>query len=218
MADKKISLTTQILIAMLLGAIFGILLNVFAANSGWIQNFVVGGVLGVVGAIFIAALKMMVVPLVFVSLVCGVTNMGDISALGRIGGKALGIYIITTAIAISIALLLASMISPGAGFAITDVTVDFAARQAPPLSQVLIDLVPSNPVAALARGEMLQIIVFALLLGVAITASGDRGRYVLDIFTGLNSVIMQMVWIVVRIAPAGVFCARGPSGTRPERR
>ena len=206
MADKKISLTTQILMAMLLGAIFGILLNVFAANSGWIQNFVVDGALGVVGAVFIAALKMMVVPLVFVSLVCGVTNMGDMSALGRIGGKAFGIYIITTAIAISIALLLASVVSPGAGFAITDVTVDFTARQAPPLSQVLIDLVPSNPVAALARGEMLQIIVFALLLGVAITASGDRGRYVLDIFTGLNSVIMQMVWIVVRIAPAGVFC------------
>ncbi|SVD29199.1 uncharacterized protein METZ01_LOCUS382053, partial [marine metagenome] len=83
---------------------------------------------------------------------------------------------------------------------------DFKARAAPPLSQVLIDLVPSNPVAALANGEMLQIIVFALLLGVAITIAGNRGRHLLNVFTDLNAVIMQMVWIVVRIAPVGVFC------------
>ena len=80
------------------------------------------------------------------------------------------------------------------------------ARAAPPLSQVLIDLVPSNPVAALANGEMLQIIVFALLLGVAITIAGDRARHLLNVFTDVNAVIMQMVWIVVRIAPIGVFC------------
>ena len=206
MAGKKISLTTQILIAMIAGAFLGILLNLFGAESGAVQTFLVDGVLRVVGAIFIASLKMMVVPLVLVSLVCGVTNMGDIAALGRIGAKALGFYIATTALAITIALLVASAISPGAGFAITDAAIDFNAREAPPLSQVLIDLVPSNPVAALADGEMLQIIVFALLLGVAITVAGDRGRHVLNVFTDLNSVIMQMVWIIVRLAPAGVFC------------
>lgn len=206
MADKKISLTTQILVAMLLGLFLGILLNIFTASTEWVQTFLVDGLFRVIGSIFIAALKMMVVPLVFVSLVCGVTNMGNIAALGRIGGKALGIYIFTTAIAISLALLLSLLVSPGEGFSITQVEVDYVPREAPPLSQVLIDLVPSNPVAALANGEMLQIIVFALLLGVSITATGEHGTSILQIFNGLNSIIMRMVWIVVRIAPLGVFC------------
>ena len=171
-----------------------------------VKIFLVDGVFRVVGAIFIASLKMMVVPLVLVSLVCGVTNMGDIAALGRIGGKALGLYVLTTALAITIALIVAVAVSPGAGFDVSDSVIDFEAQAAPPLSQVLIDLVPSNPIAALADGEMLQIIVFAVLLGVAITIAGDRGRHVLNIFTDLNAVIMQMVWIVVRLAPVGVFC------------
>ena len=100
MPETKISLTTQILIAMISGAFLGVLLNLFGAGSGLVQSLLVDGVLRVVGAIFIASLKMMVVPLVFVSLVCGVTNMGDIAALGRIGTKALGLYVATTALAI----------------------------------------------------------------------------------------------------------------------
>ncbi|PPR17656.1 MAG: Proton glutamate symport protein [Alphaproteobacteria bacterium MarineAlpha9_Bin7] len=206
MPETKISLTTQILIAMISGAFLGVLLNLFGAGSGLVQSLLVDGVLRVVGAIFIASLKMMVVPLVFVSLVCGVTNMGDIAALGRIGTKALGLYVATTALAITVALLIAGVVSPGMGFDIAGAEIDFEARAAPPLSQVLIGLVPTNPVAALANGEMLQIIVFALLLGVAITIAGDRGRHLLNVFTDLNAVIMQMVWIVVRIAPIGVFC------------
>ena len=206
MPETKISLTTQILIAMISGAFLGVLLNLFGAGSGLVQSLLVDGVLRVVGAIFIASLKMMVVPLVFVSLVCGVTNMGDIAALGRIGTKALGLYVATTALAITVALLIAGVVSPGMGFDIAGAEIDFEARAAPPLSQVLIGLVPTNPVAALANGEMLQIIVFALLLGVAITISGDRGRHLLNVFTDVNAVIMQMVWIVVRIAPIGVFC------------
>ena len=101
--------------------------------------------------------------------------MGDVAALGRIGTKALGLYVATTALAITVALLIAGVVSPGVGFDITGVEIDFKARAAPPLSQVLIDLVPSNPVAALANGEMLQIIVFALLLGVAITIASTSG-------------------------------------------
>jgi len=206
MPDKKISLTTQILFAMLAGVLLGLVLNLFGNQMPAVKIFLVDGVLRVVGAIFIASLKMMVVPLVLVSLVCGVTNMGDIAALGRIGGKALGLYVLTTALAITIALIVAVAVSPGAGFDVSDSVIEFEAQVAPPLSQVLIDLVPSNPVAAIADGEMLQIIVFAVLLGVAITISGDRGRHVLNVFTDLNAVIMQMVWIVVRLAPVGVFC------------
>ena len=206
MPDKKISLTTQILIAMLAGVLLGLVLNLFGDQVPPVKIFLVDGIFRVIGAIFIASLKMMVVPLVLVSLVCGVTNMGDIAALGRIGGKALGLYVVTTALAITIALIVAVAVSPGAGFDVSDSVIDFQAQAAPPLSQVLIDLVPSNPISALADGEMLQIIVFAVLLGVAITIAGDRGRHVLNVFTDLNAVIMQMVWIVVRLAPVGVFC------------
>ena len=120
MPDKKISLTTQILFAMLAGVVLGLVLNLFGDQMPAVKIFLVDGVFRVVGAIFIASLKMMVVPLVLVSLVCGVTNMGDIAALGRIGGKALGLYVLTTALAITIALIIAVAVSPGAGFDVSD--------------------------------------------------------------------------------------------------
>lgn len=111
---------------------------------------------------------MMVVPLVFVSLVGGVTALGDLRTLGRVGGKAVLFYLATTAIAISIALSLAVAAAPGEGFQGTEPVAEVELKEPPPLEQVLIDLVPSNPVAAMANGSMLQVIVFALLFGVAV--------------------------------------------------
>jgi DAACS family dicarboxylate/amino acid:cation (Na+ or H+) symporter len=170
-----------------------------------VDTYLVSGLFNVVGAVFIAALKMMVVPLVFVSLVAGVTALGNLSALGRISVKALVLYLFTTALAVTIALSLATLVNPGLGFDIGSVEVDFQAKQAPPLSEVFINLVPSNPVQALAQGNMLQIIVFALLFGVAVSMSAERGKHVLNLFRDLDSVIMHMVEIVMRLAPIGVF-------------
>ena len=173
--SKKMSLTMQIMLAMGIGAPVGILLNQFS-GIGWIDTYIVFGLFHVVGAIFIAALKMMVVPLVFVSLVGGVTALGNLSALGRMSVKALVLYLFTTAVAVTIALSLATLVNPGLGFDIGSAAVDFQAKQAPPLSEVFINLVPSNPVQALAQGNMLQIIVFALLFGVAVSMSGAHLR------------------------------------------
>jgi len=159
----------------------------------------------VVGSVFVAALKMMVVPLVFVSLVAGVTSLSDLNALGRIGIKALALYLTTTAIAVTIALSLASLVGPGHGFNAGSAAADFTGKAAPPLTQVLIDMVPTNPVAAMAEGNMLQIIVFALLFGVAVTMSGARGKHVLNFFSDLDVVIMHMVEWIMRLAPYGVF-------------
>ena len=206
MGGNKITLTNQILIAMLAGIGVGICFNMFGPRSGIVENFLFGGLFLVIGSVFIASLKMMVVPLVFVSLVCGVTSMGDLRALGRIGSKSVGYYIFTTAIAISIALLIAVVISPGAGFTISSSAIEYQAAMPPTLSQVFIDLIPSNPIAALASGKMLQIIVFSILLGVAITMAGEKAGRTSEFFQGLNEVVMQMVWIVVRLAPIGVFC------------
>jgi DAACS family dicarboxylate/amino acid:cation (Na+ or H+) symporter len=198
------SLTRRIVFAMLAGILLGSALNYFGPPV-WAQSLLLDGLLGVVGSVFVAALKMMVVPLVFVSLVVGVTALSDLKVLGRIGAKALALYLATTAIAVTIALALAGMIGPGHGFDAGKTTATFSGKEAPPLSQVLIDLVPTNPVAAMAEGNMLQIIVFALLFGVAVTMSGARGKHVLNLFTDLDAVIMHMVEWIMRLAPYGVF-------------
>jgi Na+/H+-dicarboxylate symporter len=155
---------------------------------------------------FITLLKMMVVPLVFVSLVCGVASLGDIAALGRVGIKTIALYLLTTAVAISIALALATAFAPGVGFDLSSQSISYQAKEAPALGQVLIDMIPANPVMAMAEGQMLQVIVFSLLFGVALTLSGSSGQRILAIFTDLNEVIMKMVFMVIRVAPLGVFC------------
>ncbi|MFP5403880.1 MAG: dicarboxylate/amino acid:cation symporter [Gammaproteobacteria bacterium] len=197
-------LTRQIVIAMVAGIVLGVALNLAGAGP-WIQTFVIDGVLHVVGSVFVSALKMMVVPLVFVSLVAGVTALSDLKALGRIGAKALGLYLATTAVAVTIALTLAGVVGPGEGFDAGETQATFSGKEAPPLTKVLIDLVPTNPVAAMAEGNMLQVIVFALLFGIAITMSGARGKHVLNLFGDLNTVIMHMVEWIMRLAPYGVF-------------
>ncbi len=191
---------------MVAGAVLGVIINMVFADTGFVQDMVVGGLFSVIGSIFVAALKMLVVPLVFVSLVCGVTALGDVAALGRIGIKAIALYLFTTAVAITIALTLAGIVSPGDGFDISDPTAEFQGREAPPLGDVVIDIVPSNPVAAFAKGNMLQIIVFAIIFGVAMTLAGERGRHVQNFFVDLNAVVMAMVGIVMKLAPYGVFC------------
>jgi Na+/H+-dicarboxylate symporter len=157
------------------------------------------------GSIFLASLKLLVVPLVFVSLVLGTAALDDITKLGRVGAKTLALYLTTTAIAISLALMAATIVAPGAGFNL-ETDVNFAAKPAPPLSQVFIDLFPSNPVAAMADGNMLQIIVFAGLFGLAMTLAGDPGKRLIKLFEDLNAVIMRLVMLLMSAAPYGVFC------------
>jgi len=204
------TLTRHIVIAMLAGIALGVALNQIGPPA-WVQSFVLDGALGVIGTLFVSALKMMVVPLVFVSLVVGVTALGDLSALGRIGARTLGLYLVTTALAISIALTLAVVIGPGHGFDAGQTEAQFSGKSAPPITQVLTDMVPTNPVAAMAEGNMLQIIVFALLFGVAVTMAGVRGTHVLNLFNDLDAVIMHMVEWIMRLAPWGVFALITPT-------
>jgi len=199
------SFTQRILIGMLAGVVIGTLLNSFGPAVPSVHAFLVDGVFHVVGSIFVSLLQLMVVPLVLVSLVCGVTALGDFRALGRVGGKTLGLYMITTAVAIVLALSMATLVSPGDGFVLADLEVTYEGSEAPPLSEVLINMFPENPVRAMAEGQMLQIIVFALLLGFSMTLVGERGKRVVDLFTDLNEVIMQMVFLIIKLAPIGVF-------------
>ncbi len=204
MNTKK--LTTQILLAMVLGGILGIALNLFDMEFKFVKEFLVGGVFHVIGQMFISSLKMLVVPLVFISLVCGVAALGDINKLGRLGGKALLFYISTTAIAITIALALAIIAAPGKGFDLSSAaTQDYTATDAPSVAQTIINLVPTNPIKAMAEGQMLPLIFFSLLLGIAIVMSGKSGKRVEQQFNDYNDVMMQLVMILMKVAPIGIY-------------
>ncbi len=205
-AEDSASFTTKILLSMVAGIIVGVILNVFLIDYAFVTDNLVNGVLHVVGAVFVALLKMMVVPLVFVSLVCGVASLGDVAALGRVGIKTISLYLLTTAVAITIALSLAFLIGPGKGFEMTDVAVEYQAKEAPPLTEVIIGMVPDNPVKSMVEANMLQVIVFAILFGISVTLAGEGGRHVINLFNDLNEVIMKMIFMIIRIAPLGVFC------------
>jgi len=191
------------MIGMVLGLVLGCALNM-VGPTGWIQEYLIGGLFELGGRIFMASLKVLVVPLVFVSIVCGTASLDDIKRLGRIGGKTMGLYIITTAIAIAIAILAAVIVSPGNGFTM-ETPATYAAASTPPLLDVIANIFPSNPIKAMVDGEMLQIIVFAVLFGLALTLSGDHGKRITTIFTDLNEVILQMVMMLIKLAPFGVF-------------
>ncbi|GAB3274884.1 dicarboxylate/amino acid:cation symporter [Parahaliea aestuarii] len=205
------SLTNRILIAMVAGILFGSLLDLILGSSGIsagfhniIQTYVVDGVLELVGRVFIASLKLLVVPLVLVSLICGSSSLGDSARMGPIAGKTMVFYLVTTAIAISTALLVAVLVGPGTHVSLPG-SAEFEVAAPPPLIDVLADIVPSNPVEAMAEGNMLQIIVFALLFGYAISHAGEAGRRVADFFRDLEEVVMRMVAILMELAPYGVF-------------
>ena len=197
-------LSNRILLAMVLGLAFGVLLNITIAEQQWVQNFIIDGVLKVVGEVFVRFLSMLVVPLVFVSLISGVSALSDPKKLGRLGGKAVGLYMLTTGIAITLALIAAVVIQPGVG-ASPDVLIEREIAAQPSFTQVLIDMVPRNPVAAMASGDMLPIIVFAILIGLSIAMSGESGERVGRFFIDFNVVVMRLVGFVMLLAPYGVF-------------
>ena len=201
----KLSFTQKILAAMLFGAILGIILNNISVYNSLINQYLSNGVFEVVGKLFVNSLKMLVVPLVFCSITVGITSLGNLSLMGRVGLKAIIIYLLTTAFAITLALIFAIFIEPGQGYEI-DSSIQFSAKEAPSLSSVLTSIVPSNPILAMADGEMLQIILFAIILGIAITITGNNAESFKKGIISLNEIMMSMVTIIMKFAPLGVFC------------
>lgn len=198
------ALSNKILGALAVGLVFGVALNLTVAEVLWVRNYLIDGVFHVVGEIFVRFLSMLVVPLVFVSLITGVSSLSDPKKLGRVGGKAVGLYMLTTGIAVTLALFASSLVQPGVG-ANPSAVVEREIASAPSFGQVLIDMVPKNPVQAMADGAMLPIIVFAVLVGLSITVAGESGKRIGRFFADFNEVIMQLVGFVMRLAPYGVF-------------
>ncbi len=208
MSEKPgMSLTVKVLLGLVLGLITGVIINLTLADNAFVDTWLVNGAFAMIGGMFINALKMLVVPLVFFSLICGVCGIGDIAALGRIGTKAFGLYVMTTAIAISTAILLAQVVGPGNGFEMENVEVaEVEASEAPPITDVFIDIIPSNPIQAMAEGEMLSIIFYAIVLGVSILLVGQRAKGVVAGSEVMNEIFMKMVSLVMSVAHIGVFC------------
>ncbi len=205
------NLTSRIILAMVLAMAGGIFLK-FINDSGYLGDlgqlilldFFTEGILDVVGQIFIASLRLVIVPLVFFSLVCGVVSISSSSRLGTISLKTLSLYLLTTAIAISVALTFALIFKPGVGIDLALPTA-FEASEAPSLKQVLIDIFPTNPIAAMAEGNMLQIIVFSILFGIALKSLGEAGSSLKNSFEVINNVILSLVRMLIELAPYGIF-------------
>ena len=203
---KNMGLTGKIIVAMVLGIILGLLINYSGLNSegSFINNYVTDGFLAIVGKLFVNSLKMLVVPLVLISLICGVCGIGDIRLLGRIGGKTFFIYMVTTALAITTAIGLGSLFGIGKGMQIETKAV-FEAESAPPLIDVFSNIIPSNPISAMANGDMLSIIFFAMLIGISILMVGKPAKGLVQSLELINEVILKMVTIIMNLAPYGVF-------------
>lgn len=189
---KHLALWKKIFIGLCLGLIVGLLFKDVAL------------MLKPVGTLFINMIKMLIVPLVFATLVTGITSMEDLSKMRRIGIKTFSIYLITTAIAVAIGLAFGILFEPGSGVALSNTTA-VAVKKAPPLIDTLLALVPTNPIDSLTKGDILQIIVFAIFLGISINLAGEKGRPVAAFFESFSETMFKMTEIVISFAPIGVF-------------
>lgn len=201
---KRMSLTSKILLGMILGFLLGTILHAFPKNF-FAEEVLLDGFLTIGGRIFISTLEMLVVPLVFVSLVCGSASLDNVARLGRVGGKTLLAYIATTTLAVSFALFISSFLDPGRGFDLSTNQV-FSPEKAPSLGYVIINIFPTNIIKSMAEGQMLQVIVFAVLFGLALAILKERGKRLIVFFNDLNEAIMAIVSFLIQLAPYGVFC------------
>lgn len=199
---KKRGLTFKVIAALILGAIVGLILNIFAPD---VFNIVNPYIFVPLGQIFLALINMLVVPLVFLSLVLGIAGLGDPAKLGRIGIKSITYFLVTTTIAILIGLSLAAVVQPGLAGDFDLESAAFEAEEAPSIGETLMNVIPTNPLAAMTEGNMLQIIVFAAFVGLALAALGEKTKGITNLVEQGNEVMMFLVGIVMKFAPYGTF-------------
>lgn len=204
---KKMSLSTQIFIALLTGAILGVVVHYFMPDGYLKDTVIINGILYVVGQGFIRLMQMLVVPLVFCSLVCGSMAIGDTKTLGKVGVKTVVFYFFTTAVAVTVALSIASLINPGRGIQLENVEAGtVASTEATSMVETILNIIPKNPIGSMASGDMLPIIVFALFVGIMLAKLGSSASTVSNFFSQFNDIMMEMTMSVMKIAPIGVFC------------
>lgn len=186
-------LWVKIIIAMALGLVTGLVIGPQAA------------VLKPIGDVFLSLISMIIVPLVLSSMTIGITSIHDPKKLGRVGLKTLSVYFTTTMIAIALGILFAEIFQPGKGLDLVASNTNITVNDAPTISEMILGIIPSNPVTSLVEGNVLQIIVFSLFLGVSINFAGERGKPLLEILDSLADIMYRMTSIIMEFSPYGVF-------------
>ncbi|KAB2113579.1 dicarboxylate/amino acid:cation symporter [Vibrio alginolyticus] len=201
------SLSSKIFIGLFAGLVLGTAIQYLFSGIAIFDTYLLGAAEGV-GGMFVSLIKLLVVPLVYVSIVCGIVDLKDISAFGRLGGKTFTLYILNTIIAITAALTVGLIFQPGAGANLAGTVseaVQLTTTETPDIFSLVVNIVPSNPVQAFASGDMLQIIFMAILTGLAIQALDSRGGPAIRTFKMANEIMMKLVGLVMSLAPYGVF-------------
>ena len=202
---RKISLGNWILIAMILGIFTGIFLNVYVEDP-FIDFILMDNVFYLGGDLFIRLMKMLVVPLVFCSIVMSLASVSDIRKLGTVGARSILFFIFTNLISIVIALVLGTIITPGAELTVAAPELASNSTGAMTLTETILNIFPENPLHALTNGEMLPIILFGILIGFILIKLKDETSTVYNIFDELNNLMMKLTNIIMKIAPIGIFC------------
>ncbi len=206
-SKKKMGLTSKIFISLIAGAILGVILHYVVPESYIRDTVLINGIFYVVGNGFLRLMQMLVVPLVFCSLICGSAAIGDTKTLGKVGVKTLGFYMLTTALAVVVALSLANVINPGIGLNMSEISAqETTVAESVSFADTLLNIIPKNPIQGLAEGNMLQIILFALIIGIILAKMGEKTAAVSNFFSQFNEIMMEMTMMVMFLAPFGVFC------------
>ena len=204
---KKMGLTSMIFAGLISGLILGVVLNLWVPHSYIRDDILVDGIFYVAGNGFIRLMIMLVVPLVFCSLVCGSSAIGDTKSLGKVGGRTIVFYLATTALAVTVAITVATIIKPGTGLDMSAIEAgEASAAESVSVTDTILNIIPENPIGALADGTMLQIILFALLVGVLLAKMGERAELIANLFNQCNDLMMEMTNMIMGLAPFGVFC------------
>lgn len=202
---KKISLGNWMLIGMVLGFIVGLILNFYVTNPFIKDIILIDNVFYLGGNGFIRLMKMLVVPLVFFSIVVGVASISDIRKIGAIGGRTIGIYLITTALAVTLSLIIAIIIQPGVGLDMGGITQANVTSNVT-VTDTILSMIPDNPFSSLANGDMLPVIIFGVLVGIILATLREETNIINEFFTQGNTVMMEMTRIIMKFAPIGIFC------------
>lgn len=195
---KRIGLLTQILIAFVVAIIAGI---IFGPSIDIVEPL---------GTLFLRLIQFIIIPLIVSSLIVGVASTGDMKTLGRIGGKTIIYYLVTTFIAVAIGLLAATLFQPGTGVAIQATGDMPETTDTGGVVNVLLNIIPTNPLESLSSGDILQIIFFALFIGLGITMVGEKAQPVYRFFDGFAEIMYKITWIIMKLIPLGVFGLLAP--------
>lgn len=189
---------------MLFGIVLGIFINIFLLPSTFIETFIINDILSTVASLFLILLKMIVLPLIFVSIISGIVSVSDISTLGRIGIKTFALYVLTTIFAISLALFLSSFIDYD--MSLNNNVIVEAANLNQPDTNIILSFFPENFFAALASGNIIQVLVFAIFIGVASAMIKTEVTQFINLIENLNRIFNKIVLIIIKMTPLAVFC------------